>query len=130
MNCSSKLTAAAGAAILLMVVASCPAVAETTSSSDEQIVTVRNTGEVRVELGVRHWPEGFLAGTTPVQKHCGQYLEPGELCQIAVRFAPTHAGSYSGELRIAVNDREHPFLTVKLSGTGVSAHGGPGGGRR
>src|SRR5579862_7970534 len=120
MNCSSKLAAAAGAAIVLMAVASSPAVAENPSAAGEQIVTVRNTGEVKVELGVRHWPEGFQAGTAPVQKHCGPSLEPGEQCQIAVRFAPTHPGSYSGELKIAVNDREHPFLIVKLSGTGVS----------
>jgi hypothetical protein len=115
---NKKYAAAAGAAILVMAVAGAPAPAQTATPTVEQVITLFNNGELMLDLGARQWPEGFAQGTTAVPRLCGQYLGPSERCEIPVRFTPTHAGQYSGQLRIAVNDPAQPFLTVTLTGIG------------
>ena len=53
---------------------------------------------------------------------CKVTLNPGEKCEIVVRFMPSSAGNRRGTLQVSVDDR---LATASLSGEGVGAQPQP-----
>jgi collagen type VII alpha len=85
------------------------------TASTAQTVTITNTGIAplvisRTESSV----SDFL-----LTDHCYGEIEPGNSCNVDVRFAPQEAGSVSGTLNIYSNAASSP-TTVTLKGTGGS----------
>jgi uncharacterized membrane protein len=82
------------------------------TSSPYQTITVRNAGASPLAVT-------GAATTRPFSQtnNCGATLAVGSACVIAVRFAPTTAGTFYGSLTIASNAPGSPHV-VPLSGAG------------
>lgn len=85
--------------------------------SATQNITITNTGTAGVQIsGVAISGAGMSGSgiTTPL------FLNPSATATVAVRFAPTTAGSVTGSLTIASNATGSP-MTIPLTGTGGQA---------
>jgi hypothetical protein len=90
-----------------------------------QPVTVTNNGSAPLEV-----TSAVTAGANPADylltSRCGALLEPGDSCQIDVRFAPQQSGASAASLVLDTNASQQP-LEVELSGAGgESSQGTPG----
>ncbi|MGI9019915.1 MAG: FG-GAP-like repeat-containing protein [Solirubrobacterales bacterium] len=85
-----------------------------------QALTVSNSGEARLRVDqvriVGADPGDFVVHSD----YCsGEMVQPGQSCQVLVRFAPTATGLRSASLQITSDDFGSPH-TVALSGTGTA----------
>ncbi len=78
-------------------------------------LTVNNTGTAPLSISSLTVPAGFLlpSSTTPFA------IPAGGSSIVTVRFAPTSAATFAGNLVISSNDPSHPTVSVPLSGTAV-----------
>jgi hypothetical protein len=83
------------------------------SLSNPLTVTLSNVGAA--PLGLRHV---ILDGDFTHTDDCGSFLDPGEWCTLAIRFAPTTLGTHTGSMQIDTS-AENGLLTVELNGVGV-----------
>ena len=94
----------------------------TTGSTSAQLVTVTNSGDLDLALGMVS-----LGATSPGQysldpahDSCsGRSLANGASCTFRVTFAPTADGSQSATVTVASNDPTSP-LTIHFEGTGAT----------
>jgi hypothetical protein len=84
-------------------------------------LTVANTGNLNVTITKAAPPTLPFVVHTPLGE--GQVLSPGESIQIQVTFAPTAAGTFTGQYVISSDDGAGAHQ-VAVSGTGVAATGG------
>jgi bacillopeptidase F len=87
-------------------------------SSATASVHVRNTGNLPLTLGavdVSNVGAPFSLGSDACS---GRILPAGETCSIAVQFAPSLPGSFSGSLIVVSNAVGEERVTVTLSGLG------------
>jgi hypothetical protein len=85
-----------------------------------KMVQVQNTadGDAVLEVtGVLMAPGSDLEFT--VEPAQDLFVNPGDVAEIPVRFAPTEAGAYAGAVLIATTDGANPQLTVNVVGTSV-----------
>jgi hypothetical protein len=83
------------------------------SLSDPLTVTLSNIGAA--PLGLRHV---ILEGDFIHTDNCGSFLDPGEWCTLAIRFAPTVPGTHTGSMQMDTS-AENGLLTIELNGVGV-----------
>lgn len=94
-------------------------------SSTSASVRVRNTGSLLLTLGaadVSNVREPFSLGSDACS---GRILPAGESCSIAVQFAPSLPGNFSGSLSILSNADGEERVTVTLSGIGNTPPAAP-----
>jgi hypothetical protein len=87
----------------------------TGSTSAAQTVTISNTGSAAATLSAVSASAPFGQTNT-----CGSTLAAGASCTASVTFAPTAAGSDSGNLTVSSN-ATNSTLSVALTGTGVGS---------
>jgi collagen type VII alpha len=85
------------------------------TASTAQTVTITNIGSAPLVISLTESSvSDFL-----LTDHCYGEIEPGNSCNVDVRFTPQEAGSVSGTLNIYSNAASSP-TTVTLEGTGGS----------
>jgi F5/8 type C domain/Pectate lyase superfamily protein/Abnormal spindle-like microcephaly-assoc'd, ASPM-SPD-2-Hydin len=87
----------------------------TGSTSSAQTVTISNTGSATAAISAVSASAPFGQTNT-----CGSTLAAGASCTASVTFAPTAAGSDSGNLTVSSN-ATNSTLSVALTGTGVGS---------
>lgn len=89
----------------------------TTKTDAMQTVTLRSTGTAAVTVksaAVTGTGFTFSGSSFPVT------LNPGQALNLEVQFAPTVAGSSTGQLTISSNSSSNPTRTIPLSGTATT----------
>ena len=92
-----------------------------TGASATLTLTVANTGNLNVTIMKAAPPTLPFVVHTPLAE--GQVLAPGESVQVQVTFAPTAAGTFTGQYAITSDDGSGSH-TVPITGTGVMPSGG------
>lgn len=88
-------------------------------SSADKVVTVRNDGNVDLNVGLITNP---AAPFSIIQDNVSnQTLAPGQEATLTVRFAPPAAGPYNGSFDIPSNELDENPVTVNSIGNGVIA---------
>ncbi len=83
-------------------------------TSDPETFVVRNAGDFPFSV-----TDVEASGPFEVVEHvCTVQLNPGDTCEIRVRFAPTVAGAQNGQLRVSTSTTGESV--AGLSGTGLS----------
>jgi hypothetical protein len=116
-NQNANLSATGQQAILAFSPASVPAFGnvQVGQTADSAVITVTNSGNVAATSLAITPPSGYsLVGST-----CGTSLAAGSTCSFTVRFAPTAAQGYTGNLTVAAA-APSTGASLALSGTGVS----------
>ena len=83
-------------------------------------VTIRNTGSPNLSItSVAITPDSDNSFSIQSET-CPASLNPGDSCNVIVKFLPLTAGAKLGTLRILSNDPDTPISNVGLSGTGTA----------
>lgn len=90
-------------------------------SSTAETVTIANSGTDPVGISSITAPDGFTDTS-----QCGDTLNHGDTCTVAVTFTPAAAQAYSGNL--TVTPASGDAVTVAVAGNGVAASAGSAGG--
>ena len=86
--------------------------------SAAQLVTLSNSGVLAINLVVSTVGDFLRAPAPAGATDCDATLAPGEVCEIAVVFAPSAAGAVSGKL-VFDSDASNTHVEVSLFGTGA-----------
>jgi len=91
----------------------------TGGTTSQQTVTVTNAGNADLVIGSIAVGNPLVSPFSIVNNYCsGQTIPPASNCMLAVRFAPSAAGTYSDSFNVPSNDPDESNVTLNVSGTG------------
>jgi len=88
----------------------------TVSESSQKTFTIKNTGNVVLNVSGITAPDGFT-----VDKSTPFTVSENDIQVVTVTFSPTDVKSYSGDITIDSDDPDEPQVFVSVSGTGEPA---------
>jgi hypothetical protein len=88
-------------------------------STADATVTVTNTGNANLSILTITSVAAPFSITSDICS--GQTIGPGTNCTVTVRFSPTANAASAGSFNIPNDDPGTPLITIKLSGSGVTA---------
>ncbi len=91
------------------------------ASTASRTFTVRNLGDVNLQVTLAGLTDGDAGEFAVVQGHAPFTVAPGAVHNLDVRFAPVSAGPKTTRLRFTSDDQDESVIDVVLTGTATTA---------